>query len=150
MKTLVAAVFVTILAVVWAADQPNLEVKEVNNKCVWTLMTDVPKTGGCPATFPGKATLQKYAGAVKDMTARSKKLEEDAKSANAPVTNRITQALIERTEAEQEVNEITAAITNIENSNKALTQKVSGLSAQIRTLTGKMTSLETLVSKLVP
>ncbi|KAI8510967.1 Protein unc-80 [Branchiostoma belcheri] len=150
MKTLVAAVFVTILAVVWAADQPNLEVKEVNNKCVWTLMTDVPKTGGCPATFPGKATLQKYAGAAKDMTDRSKKLAEDAKSANAPVRNRITQALIERMEAEQEVNEITTAITNIENSNKALTQKVSGLSAQIRTLTGKMTSLETLVSKLVP
>ncbi|XP_078578821.1 uncharacterized protein LOC144863498 [Branchiostoma floridae x Branchiostoma japonicum] len=151
MKTFVVAVVALLAASAWAADPPNVEVKEVNNKCVWTMRTPVPdaKAGGCPATFPNKGKLETFAQLSKDMTAGMTKMVEDTKLASSPLANRVTQAMIERMEIDQDVIEVTAAIQEVDSSNKLLAQRAAKLASEIGALNSKATSLQAAVNKLM-
>ncbi|XP_066270786.1 uncharacterized protein [Branchiostoma lanceolatum] len=150
MKIFVVAAVVTLLASAWAVDPPNLEVKEVSNKCVWTWITAMPdaKIGGCPVTFPDKGKLEKFAAYIKETTDKAKTMAADAKLSSSPLTNRVTQALIERTQMEQDVTEMQAAIKNIESSNTLLLGRASKVGGQIAGLNRQILAVQTMVDKL--
>eukprot|EP00058_Branchiostoma_floridae_P000475 XP_002585963.1 hypothetical protein BRAFLDRAFT_110406 [Branchiostoma floridae] len=103
----------------------------------------------CPATFPNKGKLDTFAQLSKDMTAGMTKMVEDTKLASSPLANRVTQAMIERMEIDQDVIEVTAAIQEVDTSNKLLAQRATKLASEIGALNSKATSLQAAVNKLL-